>query len=96
MRRLLADELTGCLDSGAAKDVMELLKELNERQQATIFIVTHDPFTASYCQRIVFIKDGAIFSEIRRGSNRQAFFQQILDVLSVLGGNFNDTPFARI
>lgn len=93
---LLADELTGSLDSRAAKDVMELLKELNERQQATIFIVTHDPFTASYCQRIVFIKDGAIFSEIRRGSNRQAFFQQILDVLSVLGGNFNDTPFAHI
>ena len=92
---LLADELTGNLDSKSAKDVMESLKELNERLKATILMVTHDPFSASYCQRIVFIKDGRIFSEIRRGSNRQAFFQQILDALSVLGGNFNDTPFAR-
>lgn len=92
---LLADELTGNLDSKSAKDVMESLKELNERLKATVLMVTHDPFTASYCQRIVFIKDGRIFSEIRRGSNRQAFFQQILDALSVLGGNFNDAPFAR-
>ncbi|KKO55344.1 ABC transporter ATP-binding protein [Paenibacillus sp. DMB20] len=92
---LLADELTGNLDSKSAKDVMESLKELNERLRATVLMVTHDPFSASYCQRIVFIKDGRIFSEIRRGSNRQAFFQQILDVLSVLGGNFNDAPFAR-
>ncbi|WP_339270561.1 ABC transporter ATP-binding protein [Paenibacillus sp. FSL W8-0187] len=92
---LLADELTGNLDSKSAKDVMESLKELNERFRATVLMVTHDPFSASYCQRIVFIKDGRIFSEIRRGSNRQAFFQQILDVLSVLGGNFNDAPFAR-
>ncbi|BFH62896.1 ABC transporter ATP-binding protein [Paenibacillus azoreducens] len=92
---LLADELTGNLDSKTAKDVMESLKELNERLKATVLMVTHDPFSASYCGRIVFIKDGRIFSEIRRGSNRQAFFQQILDVLSVLGGNFNDAPFAR-
>ncbi|WP_088351852.1 ABC transporter ATP-binding protein [Bacillus cereus] len=93
---LFADELTGNLDSKSAMDVMESLKELNERLKATVLMVTHDPFTASYCQRIVFIKDGRIFSEIRRGSNRQAFFQQILDALSVLGGNFNDTPFARV
>jgi len=92
---VLADELTGNLDSKSAKDVMESLKALNERLKATVLMVTHDPFSASYCQRIVFIKDGRIFSEIRRGSNRQAFFQQILDVLSVLGGNFNDVPFAR-
>lgn len=92
---VLADELTGSLDSKSAKDVMESLQDLNVRLQKTVLMVTHDPFSASYCQRIVFIKDGKIFSEIRRGSNRQAFFQQILDVLSVLGGNFNDVPFAR-
>ncbi|RJX39368.1 ABC transporter ATP-binding protein [Paenibacillus pinisoli] len=92
---VLADELTGNLDSKAAKDVMDALKEMNEKFKATVLMVTHDPFSASYCQRIVFIKDGKFFSEIRRGSNRQAFFQQILDALSVLGGNFDDVPFAR-
>ncbi|MFC4103010.1 ABC transporter ATP-binding protein [Paenibacillus xanthanilyticus] len=92
---LLADELTGNLDSKAAKDVMESLKQMNERFAATIAMVTHDPFAASYCERIVFIKDGRLFSEIRRGSSRQLFFQQILDGLSVLGGNFDDIPFAR-
>ncbi|MCU6709812.1 ABC transporter ATP-binding protein [Paenibacillus sp. J5C_2022] len=92
---VLADELTGNLDSKAAKDVMDALKDMNERLKATILMVTHDPFSASYCQRIVFIKDGRFFSEIRRGSNRQAFFQQILDALSVLGGNFDDVPFSR-
>jgi putative ABC transport system ATP-binding protein len=92
---LLADELTGNLDSKAAKDVMDALKDMNEQYNATILMVTHDPFSASYCQRIVFIKDGRLFSEIRRGSNRQTFFQQILDALSVLGGNFDDVPFAR-
>lgn len=92
---VLADELTGNLDSKSAKDVMDSLKEMNERFKATVLMVTHDPFSASYCERIVFIKDGKFFSEIRRGSNRQAFFQQILDALSVLGGNFDDVPFAR-
>lgn len=92
---VLADELTGNLDSKAAKDVMDALKEMNEKFKATVLMVTHDPFSASYCQRIVFIKDGKFFSEIRKGSNRQAFFQQILDALSVLGGNFDDVPFAR-
>lgn len=93
---ILADELTGNLDSKAAKDVMDSLKDMNEQMNATILMVTHDPFSASYCQRIVFIKDGRQFSEIRRGTNRQAFFQQILDALSVLGGNFDDVSFARV
>lgn len=92
---VLADELTGNLDSKSAKDVMDALKDMNERLKATVLMVTHDPFSASYCQRVVFIKDGKLFSEIRRGSNRQVFFQQILDSLSVLGGNFDDIPFAR-
>ena len=92
---ILADELTGNLDSKAAKDVMESLKDLNQRMRATILMVTHDPFAASYCDRIVFIKDGSLFSEIRRGTNRPAFFQQILDALSVLGGNFDDLSGTR-
>ncbi|GAA3410258.1 ABC transporter ATP-binding protein [Paenibacillus hodogayensis] len=92
---VLADELTGNLDSKAAKDAMESLRRLNEEQGTTILMVTHDPFAASYCRRIVFIKDGKLFSEIRRGTNRQAFFQQILDALSVLGGNFDDVANAR-
>ncbi|MFM1651891.1 ABC transporter ATP-binding protein [Brevibacillus sp. B_LB10_24] len=92
---LLADELTGNLDSKAAKDVMESLRELNEQMNATIMMVTHDPFAASYCRRIIFIKDGKFFSEIRRGTNRQAFFQQILDALSVLGGNFDEVSPTR-
>lgn len=92
---LLADELTGNLDSKAAKDVMDSLRDLNEQMGATIMMVTHDPFAASYCKRIVFIKDGAFFSEIRRGTNRQAFFQQILDSLSVLGGNFDELSTVR-
>lgn len=92
---LFADELTGNLDSKSANDVMISLKEVNERQNATIMMVTHDPFVASFCGRIIFIKDGKPFSEIRRGSNRQAFFQQILDSLSVLGGTFDEIPAAR-
>lgn len=92
---VLADELTGNLDSKSAKDAMESLRKLNEEQRTTILMVTHDPFAASYCRRIVFIKDGKLFSEIRRGTNRQAFFQQILDALSVLGGNFDDVSPSR-
>lgn len=92
---LLADELTGNLDSKAAKDVMDALQEMNEHFQATVLMVTHDPFSASYCRRIVFIKDGKLFSELRRGTSRQVFFQQILDALSVLGGNFDDVSLAR-
>lgn len=92
---ILADELTGNLDSKAAKDVMDSLKKINEELTATILMVTHDPFSASYCKRIIFIKDGKFFSEIRQGSNRQVFFQQILDSLSILGGNFDDIPITR-
>ncbi|WP_232697972.1 ABC transporter ATP-binding protein [Brevibacillus daliensis] len=87
---LLADELTGNLDSKSAKSVMESLVRLNVEREATILMVTHDPFAASFCKRILFIKDGHFFSEIRRGENRQAFFQKILDSLSVLGGDLHE------
>lgn len=87
---ILADEPTGNLDSKAAKDLMEILSRLHEQRQVTVAMVTHDPLVASYCQRIMFIRDGRIYTEIRRGSNRQAFYQQILDVLSLMGGSNND------
>lgn len=87
---ILADEPTGNLDSKASHDVMESLRSLNEERQATIMMVTHDPFAASFCHRIVMIKDGSFFLEIVKGENRQAFFQEIIDSLSLLGGNYND------
>ena len=87
---IFADEPTGNLDSKASCDVMESLTNLNEKGKATILMVTHDPYAASFCHRIVMIKDGKFFNEIARGSNRQAFFQQILGALSMLGGNYNE------
>ncbi|MGI5997374.1 MAG: ABC transporter ATP-binding protein [Lutispora sp.] len=87
---ILADEPTGNLDSKSSLEVMESLKRLNEERKATIMMVTHDPFAASFCHRIVMIKDGKFFLEIVKGSNRQAFFKEILDSLSLLGGNYND------
>jgi putative ABC transport system ATP-binding protein len=87
---IFADEPTGNLDSKASYDVMESLTSLNEEGGATIMMVTHDPFAASFCHRIIMIKDGAFFNEIVRGTNRQAFFQQILGALSMLGGNYNE------
>ncbi|MCY8972685.1 ABC transporter ATP-binding protein [Bacillus atrophaeus] len=85
---ILADEPTGNLDSKSAKQVMNTLAQLNEEKEATILLVTHDATAASFCKRIVFIKDGRFFSEIRRGTNQQVFYQSILDTLSVLGGDF--------
>lgn len=84
---LLADEPTGNLDSKSAKIVMELLKEINEREKVTTMMVTHDPLSASYCSRILFIKDGAIYNEIYRGDSRQQFYQEIIDLLALLGGS---------
>ncbi|MEH6941882.1 ABC transporter ATP-binding protein [Bacillus sp. JJ722] len=92
---VFADEPTGNLDSKSSKDVMEALQTMNQEQQVSILMVTHDPIAASYCQRILFIKDGQLFNEIHRGSNRQAFFQDILDVLSLLGGNANEFSSIR-
>lgn len=92
---VLADEPTGNLDSKSAKSLMEALSTLNETQGTTICMVTHDPVSASYCRRILFIKDGRLFNEIRRGTDRSHFFQQILDVLSTMGGESYDLAYAR-
>ena len=87
---LLADEPTGNLDSKATKDVMELFQMLNETQNAAILMVTHDAFTASYAGRVIFIKDGKLFHELRKGNaSRREFFDQIMDVVTLLGGDLN-------
>ena len=84
---LLADEPTGALDSKAAQTLLETFTDLNRAMNATILMVTHDAFSASYCGRILFLKDGRIFHELIRGSkSRKAFLQEILDVLSLTGG----------
>ncbi|MCG8514850.1 MAG: ABC transporter ATP-binding protein [Halanaerobiales bacterium] len=88
---VLADEPTGNLDSKSATELLNCLRLLNESHHVTILLVTHDAFAASYCQRILFIKDGEIFSELVKGRvSRKDFFHKILDVLAVLGGDQND------
>jgi putative ABC transport system ATP-binding protein len=93
---LLADEPTGNLDSKSSKDVMGMLQEINQKKQTTMMLVTHDPQSASYCNRVVFIRDGKFYSEIHRGDNRQAFFQKIIDTLSLMGGDGHDLSQIRI
>lgn len=88
---VLADEPTGALDSKAAKQLLERFSCLNSEFQTTIMMVTHDPFTASYAQRVIFIKDGRIFSELDRGSlSRRDFFNKIINVVTLLGGDAGD------
>ena len=84
---ILADEPTGALDSRAAQTLLETFTKLNRELKATIFMVTHDAFSASYCGRILFLKDGKIFHELMRGEKtRREFLNEILDVLSLTGG----------
>ena len=88
---VLADEPTGALDSNSSRMLLTMLTELNEQLAATILMVTHDAFSASYCHRILFIKDGQVFNELHRGTDtRKDFFAKILEVVSVLGGEQND------
>lgn len=88
---VLADEPTGALDSRAAKLLLERFNMLNRELQATILMVTHDSFTASYASRIIFIKDGKIFHELNRGDDdRKTLFNKIIDVVSLLGGDAGD------
>ncbi|MGI6069703.1 MAG: ABC transporter ATP-binding protein [Blautia sp.] len=85
---ILADEPTGALDSKSAGMLLENMGMLNERMGATILMVTHDAFTASYCHRILFLKDGKIFNELIRGNDsRKEFFNRIMQVVSILGGD---------
>ncbi len=82
---LLGDEPTGALDSKSAKDLLDMMEELNQNDQVSILLVTHDPFSASYCKRILFIKDGVIHQEVTRGGKtRNQFYQEILTTLGNL------------
>ena len=84
---ILADEPTGALDSKSSRQLLETISDINEKMQATILMVTHDPFCASFCERILFLNDGKIFNEIFKGEkNRKMFFDEILDILTLLGG----------
>lgn len=94
---LLADEPTGALDSHASQVLLETFCRLNEMQKATILMVTHDAFSASYCNRILFLRDGKIFHELIRGErDRRAFLQEILDVLSLMGGESSHDTKTRL
>ena len=90
-RLILADEPTGALDSRAAQTLLETFQKMNSELNSTILMVTHDAFSASYCDRILFLKDGKIFHELIRGAeNRRTFLNKILDVLALTGGDMED------
>lgn len=88
---IFADEPTGALDSKSASDLLNKLNELNQRRKATIVMVTHDSVAASYSKRVIFIKDGQIYTQLYKGQeSRQAFFQDIMKTQGVLGGVHNE------
>ena len=85
---ILADEPTGALDSKSSRLLLDSFEKLNKDLQATILMVTHDAFTASYAHRILFIKDGKVFNELVRGNDtRREFFNRIIEVVTLLGGD---------
>lgn len=88
---ILADEPTGALDSHSSQMLLSTMQSINEQLGATILMVTHDAFSASYAERILFLRDGAIFNEIRKGQDsRREFFEKILDVLTMMGGGMSN------
>lgn len=88
---VLADEPTGALDSKSARQLLENFEYLNQQMQATILMVTHDAFSASYANRIIFIRDGKIFNELIKGNDtRKQFFEKIMEVQTLLGGDLSD------
>ena len=88
---LLADEPTGALDSKASKNLLEIMTTMNREMGATILMVTHDAYSASYAKRVLFLKDGRVFNELLRGDRgRPVFYHEVLDVLAALGGDVSD------
>ncbi len=87
---LFADEPTGNLDSKSANAVMTCFEKINQERNVTALIVTHDVFAASFCKKVIFIKDGKIFMDIVRKGSRKEFFDQILDCQAIVGGENND------
>ncbi len=82
---IFADEPTGSLDSKSATELLNYLTTMNRVEKSTILLVTHDPYTASYCDRILFIKDGVIFSEVVRRGSRNEFFERVIDMQATIG-----------
>ena len=88
---ILADEPTGALDSKASKNLLEIMTQMNQELEATIIMVTHDAYSASYASRVLFLKDGSVFNELIKGGRpRPVFYHEILDVLALLGGDISD------
>nr|WP_307902810.1 ATP-binding cassette domain-containing protein [Clostridium botulinum] len=87
---MFLDEPTGRLDFNSRKKVMQIFKDTNVQEKGTIFLVTHDPFVASYAKRVLFIKDGEIYSEIYKGENQENFYKDILNFNMFLGGRINE------
>lgn len=88
---ILADEPTGALDSRASKNLLEIMAKMNREMRATILMVTHDAYSASYASRVLFLKDGRLFNELLRGKRARAVvYHEILDVLGLLGGDIRD------
>ena len=88
---IMADEPTGALDSKNARLLLESFEAMNRQYQATVLMVTHDSFAASYTQRVLFIRDGRIFTELRRGDKpRQEFFSNIMEIVAMMGGEASD------
>lgn len=93
---LLADEPTGNLDSKSSRDVMETLERINKSDGTTMMMVTHDAYAASYCDRVIFIKDGELYNQIASGGNRQVLYQHIMDSLAQLGGDEGEFSSVRV
>ena len=87
---ILADEPTGNLDSKSGKQLLNLFEQINEKYSATILMVTHDAFAASYCHKILFIRDGEIYNELNAHERRKDFFDAIINVMSMLGGEADE------
>lgn len=87
---ILADEPTGNLDSKSCRAVIDAFLQAKEEMDATIFMVTHDSYAASFCDRVIVLKDGQVYKELRRTSSRQEFMDELLNVLKLLGGDNKD------
>ena len=87
---LLADEPTGNLDSASVKKVMRLFSKIHDEKNMTTLIVTHDPYVASFAQRVIFINDGQLYNELHTSGNQRSFYERILDVITFLGGGQNE------
>lgn len=90
---IFADEPTGSLDSKSAAELLQYMTNMNLQDDATLIMVTHDPYTASYCNRILFIKDGVIFSEVVRQGSRKDFFNRVIDMQATIGGGGRANDF---